>query len=133
MSSFSTKATSPKSGTRDFRQPHDKDKIEGQPLPSNQDAEQGLLAACIVDSSGEVISACIEKSLRIEDFYFLKHQLIYEAIIGLHNNTVEIDEIVLIEKLQSDGQLEQVGGKDGVMFCLRESILLHMHRFGSIS
>ena len=41
--------------------------------------------------------------------------MIYEAIIGLHNNTVEIDEIVLIEKLQSDGQLEQVGGKDGVM------------------
>ena len=114
MSSFSTTSTSSESGTRHFREPKD-DKIEGQPLPSNQDAEQGLLAACIVDSSGEVISACIEKSLRSEDFYFLKHQLIYEAIIDLHNNTIEVDEIVLVEKLQSDGQLEQAGGKEGVM------------------
>ena len=114
VSSFSTTSTSSESGTRHFREPKD-DNIEGQPLPSNQDAEQGLLAACIVDSSGEVISACIEKSLRIEDFYFLKHQLIYEAIIDLHNNTIEVDEIVLVEKLQSDGQLEQAGGKEGVM------------------
>ena len=68
-SSFSTKATSPKSGTRDFRQPHDKDKIEGQPFLAIK-TEQGLLAACIVDSSGEVISACIEKSLGLRIFIF---------------------------------------------------------------
>jgi len=105
VSSFSTTSTSSESDTRHFREHKDK-KIEGQPLPSNQDAEQGLLAACIVDSSGEVISTCIEKSLRSEDFYFLKHQLIYEAILDLHNSTIEVDEIVLVEKLQSDGQLE---------------------------
>jgi len=89
-------------------------KIEGQPLPSNQDAEQGLLAACLVDASGEVISNCIEKSLRPEDFYFVKHQLIFDAILSLHANTIEIDEIVLIEKLKTDDLLEQVGGKAGV-------------------
>ena len=94
--------------------PSESPKIEGKPLPNNQDAEQGLLAACIVDTSGEVITSCIEKSLRPEDFYFVKHQLIYDAIISLHNNTVEIDEIVLIEKLRTDGHLEEVGGKDGV-------------------
>jgi len=43
------------------------EKIEGQALPSNLDAEQGILAACIVDASGEVMSNCIEQALRPED------------------------------------------------------------------
>jgi len=89
-------------------------KIEGQPLPSNQDAEQGLLAACLVDSSGEVLSTCIEKALRPEDFYFTKHQLIFDALLDLHQATIEADEIVLIEKLKSSGQLEHVGGADTI-------------------
>jgi replicative DNA helicase len=112
--SLSTKLPSSDLGSPEQPQVAASNKIQGKPLPSNQDAEQGLLAACIVDSSGEVISACIEKSLRPEDFYFLKHQLLYGAILSLHNNTIEIDEIVLIEKLRADGQLDQVGGKDGV-------------------
>src|SRR6056300_2104939 len=70
-------------------------KVEGRALPSNLDAEQGILAACIVDASGEVISNCIEKSLRPEDFYFTKHQLIFDALLDLYNDTVEPDEIVL--------------------------------------
>ena len=90
------------------------DKIEGQSLPSNQDAEQGILAACVVDASGEVISNCIEKGLRPEDFYFTKHQLIYDALLDLYNETVEPDEIVLAEKLKSNGHLEQVGGHQGL-------------------
>ena len=90
------------------------EKIEGQALPSNQDAEQGILAACIVDASGEVISNCIEKGLRPEDFYFPKHQLIYDALLDLYNETIEPDEIVLAEKLKSNGNLEQAGGQEGL-------------------
>lgn len=90
------------------------EKIEGQALPSNLDAEQGILAACIVDASGEVISNCIEKSLRPEDFYFTKHQLIFDALLDLYNDTVEPDEIVLAEKLKSNGNLDQAGGRDGL-------------------
>jgi replicative DNA helicase len=90
------------------------EKIEGQALPSNLDAEQGILAACIVDASGEVVSNCIEKGLRPEDFYFTKHQLIYDALLDLYNETIEPDEIVLAEKLKSNGNLEQAGGRDGL-------------------
>ncbi|MEL0098185.1 MAG: DnaB-like helicase C-terminal domain-containing protein, partial [Opitutae bacterium] len=89
-------------------------KVEGQALPSNLDAEQGILAACIVDASGEVISNCIEKALRPEDFYFTKHQLIYDALLDLYNETIEPDEIVLTEKLKANGNLEQAGGQEGL-------------------
>ena len=90
------------------------EKIEGQALPSNLDAEQGILAACLVDASGEVVSNCIEKGLHPEDFYFTKHQLIYDALLDLYNETIEPDEIVLAEKLKSNGNLEQAGGREGL-------------------
>jgi len=89
-------------------------KIEGQALPSNLDAEQGILAACIVDASGEVMSNCIEQALRPEDFYFTKHQMIYDALLDLHQETIEPDEIVLAEKLKSNGNLELAGGQEGI-------------------
>ena len=85
------------------------DKIEGRPLPSNLDAEQGIIAACLIDSSGEVISNCIESALRPEDFYFVKHQLIYDALLDLHGATIQADEIILTEKLKTNGNLELCG------------------------
>ena len=64
--------SSPSKKSKDFpgnsgdsaKKPVSSEKIEGQALPSNLDAEQGILAACIVDASGEVISNCIERALR---------------------------------------------------------------------
>ena len=59
------------------------DLVEGRPLPSNQDAEQGLLAACILDTSGEILGRCLEQSIGSDHFYHHKHQLIFEALLGL--------------------------------------------------
>lgn len=47
--------------------------IEGKPLPSNLDAEQGLLAACIMDMSGEVMGRCAEQAISADHFYHLNH------------------------------------------------------------
>jgi replicative DNA helicase len=93
----------------------DRQAIEGNPLPSNQDAEQGLLAACIMDASGEVIGRCIEQSFGSDHFYHFKHQLIFEALLDLHRENKEADEILLAEKLSSRGQLDQVGGQEGLI------------------
>jgi replicative DNA helicase len=91
------------------------DKIEGNPLPSNVDAEQGILAACLIDSSGEVMSNCIELSLRPDDFYFTKHQLVYDALLDLHSASIQPDEIVLTEKLKNNGNLELCGGYESIV------------------
>ena len=86
--------------------------IQGRPLPNSLEAEQGLLAACIHDSSGEVIGRCIEQAIASDHFYDQSHQLIYEALLALHKENLEADEIILSDKLSDLGNLDGVGGRE---------------------
>ena len=86
------------------------DLIGGPPLPSSGDAEQGLLAACILDQTGETISMCSESGLQPEHFYSPSHQLIYSALLDLQREGEPADEILLAEKLSKLDKLEEVGG-----------------------
>ena len=86
--------------------------IQGRPLPNSLQAEQGLLAACIHDSSGEVIGRCIEQAIASDHFYDQSHQLIYEALLALHKENLEADEIILSDKLSDLGNLDRVGGRE---------------------
>ena len=91
-----------------------KDTIEGKPLPSNLDAEQGLLAACIMDTSGEVMGRCAEQAIGADHFYHLNHQIIFEALLELNSDNKAAYEILLAEKLESRKQLDQVGGQNAL-------------------
>ena len=91
-----------------------KDTIEGKPLPSNLDAEQGLLAACIMDTSGEVMGRCAEQAIGADHFYHLNHQIIFEALLDLNADNKVADEILLAEQLESRKQLDQVGGQNAL-------------------
>ena len=82
----------------------------GRELPNNIDAEQGLLASMIIDKSREVLNVCIESKLNENYFYAAAHRKIYKALVALHNESKPIDEIVLTDKLESMGELENVGG-----------------------
>ena len=62
-------------GAGEKRQAMVKETIEGKPLPSNLDAEQGLLAACIMDTSGEVMGRCAEQAIGADHFYQLNHPI----------------------------------------------------------
>ena len=86
--------------------------IQGRPLPNSLEAEQGLLAACIHDSSGEVIGRCIEQAIASDHFYDQSHQLIYEALLALHKENLEADEIILSDKLSDLGNLDRIGGRE---------------------
>ena len=89
-------------------------KLDGKPLPSNIDAEQGLLAACILDSSGEVMGRCAEQAICPDHFYFHNHQIIFDALLQLHHENSEIDEILIAEKLSSTNNLDKIGGKEAL-------------------
>ena len=89
--------------------------LPGRPLPNSLDAEQGLLAACIVDTSGEVIGRCIEQSISSDHFYEQAHQLIFEAILLLYKDNLEADEILLSDKLSDLGKLEMIGGREFII------------------
>ena len=98
------KATDKRSAGR--RAPDVMDRV----APNNIDAEQGLLASCIMDGGGEVMTSCIEAKLTEDYFFNSNHQIIFQALKALYEQTTEVDEIILVEKLTQIGQLEEVGG-----------------------
>ena len=80
--------------------------------PQNIEAEQAVLGAMLIDH-GAVVAA-MEK-LQRDDFYRDAHRVIFEAMINLHHNNMEIDIITLPEELRRMGKLEAVGGLEYVL------------------
>jgi replicative DNA helicase len=79
-------------------------------LPHNVDAEQGLLASCLLDNGLDIINECLASKMKGEYFYRPAHQLIFETLTELHAAGTPPEEIVLANRLQERGQLETVGG-----------------------
>lgn len=77
--------------------------------PHNIDAEQGLLASCIIGGN-DVVSLALVTKLSPDYFYRQAHQEIFRAIIQLDEQQKPIDEILLAEQLQHNGQFDAVGG-----------------------
>ncbi len=112
--SSSIGSASPKSGSRSARRGGnskggDGAGLIGRTMPHSVEAEQGLIASCLLDGL-EVIPLCLEKKLIPESFYVSNHQLIWEAIMSLYNKDSGVDEILLAEELANKNNLEAVGG-----------------------
>ncbi|MEM7790433.1 MAG: replicative DNA helicase [Verrucomicrobiota bacterium] len=82
--------------------------------PHNIEAEEGLLAACLIDGGREVLTECIEAKIRPEYFYKTSHQQIYQALLSLYEIGEPIDEILLYEHLRKNGLDEEVGGINAI-------------------
>jgi replicative DNA helicase len=78
--------------------------------PHNIDAEQGLLASCLLENGGDILNECLAMKLRAEYFYRPPHQIIFEALTALYNAGIPPDEILLANKLKDAGQLDAIGG-----------------------
>lgn len=76
--------------------------------PHNLDAEEGLLACCILDH--DVIDRCLAARLTPEAFYQPAHQIVYEGLCAVFNRHQAVDEIMLAEELKTRGHLEEIGG-----------------------
>ena len=75
--------------------------------PHSIDAEKSVLGAVLI--SQEAAETVMEK-LIAEDFYFPEHKLIYSAMQKLYNIGKPIDQVTLMDMLESMGQLKSVGG-----------------------
>ena len=106
MSPSPTDLTDPKTVVKKADKSSPPQSLQGRPLPNSLDAEQGLLAACIVDTSGEVIGRCMEQSISSDHFYEQSHHLIFEALLLLYKDNLAADEILLSDKLSDLGNLE---------------------------
>lgn len=78
--------------------------------PSNLDAEEGILACCIIDGGAEVMTSCVEAKINSEYFFKPAHQILFQAIRDLYSKNSAVDEIILADHLKSQNQLEEIGG-----------------------
>ncbi len=89
----------------------------GQPLPQNQEDEQAVLGAILIDSS--VINEVVE-ILAPADFYKEAHQKIVQAMTEMYRENKPIDILTVFNYLKSQGQLlEDVGGSSYLTYLTR--------------
>ncbi|MBS1986323.1 replicative DNA helicase [Candidatus Dependentiae bacterium] len=95
------------------RQSHDKqpfqlpDKILGKSLPASQEAEKAVLGALLLD---DIHVGRIAEIISPEDFYYIPHQLVFQAILSLSGQLKRIDIVTLQDELLKQNSLEKVGG-----------------------
>ena len=77
-------------------------------MPQNIEAEQSVLAACMLNQ--DAVEELVLK-LKPENFYRPAHRIIFEAVCELNLRRIPVDQISLADTLNASGQLEAVGGK----------------------
>ena len=75
--------------------------------PQNIEAEQSVLGSLLIDPDAIITVATF---LRPEDFYRETHQMIYAAILALHERRISADFVTVVDELERRNQLDIVGG-----------------------
>ena len=81
---------------------------KNKPMPQNIEAEQSVLAACMLNQ--DAVEELVLK-LKPENFYRPAHRIIFEAVCDMNVRRIPVDQISLADALNAAGQLEAVGGK----------------------
>ena len=78
-------------------------------IPSDTEAEQSVLGACLIDEKS-ITKA--EEILVKEDFYREDNKIIFECISNMYARNMPVDIITIKSELEQIGKLEAVGGID---------------------
>ncbi len=81
--------------------------LQPQTLPHSPEAESAVLAAVLLEPS---VLPIVAARLRAEDFYLERHKLIYQAMVDLQNQQVEIDLRTMQARLEQRAELAAAGG-----------------------
>ena len=83
-------------------------------LPFNVNAEQAVLGSALLnkDALNTVIG-----SVREDDFFLGKHQLIFRAISQLFLRGIEVDTLTVTEELLNMKELDNIGGVEYLQLC----------------
>lgn len=95
--------------------------------PSNADAERSVLASLMLD---KMLAVELMPQLSEEDFFELRHKVIFNTMKSLDAGGNELDFVNLVEKLQRNGNLEDAGGLDyvgGLSSYIATSVGCHQH------
>ncbi len=81
----------------------------GRCLPQSREAEENLIACCLLDGS-DSISKCMEKRLSPEAFYIPANRTVFKTIIDIYRKRPPVAIEVVTEELAKSGELEEIGG-----------------------
>ena len=77
----------------------------------NELAEKYVLASILTQvDNGRKVFEKIKDYLKPEDFYFLKHRLIFHVILELYEQNEKIDVVTVYKKLEEKNETEKCGG-----------------------
>lgn len=85
------------------------DNVSGRKLPASEEAEQHVLACCLLDGS-DTIARCLEARVSPDSFHFPANRLLFQTILELYQKGQPVSLEVLAEELRLRRQLEAVGG-----------------------
>lgn len=83
------------------------EKVLGKSLPASQEAEKAVLGALLLD---DIHVGRIAEIISPEDFYYIPHQLVFQAIVSLSAQLKRIDIVTLQDELLKQSVLEKIGG-----------------------
>ncbi|MBK8021490.1 MAG: replicative DNA helicase [Chloroflexi bacterium] len=75
--------------------------------PFSQEAEQAVIGAVLVNSD---VFLALASFLNSEDFYFVRHGSIWDALRRISDRNDRIDFVTLVEELRAFNVLDEVGG-----------------------
>lgn len=81
----------------------------GRELPRSEEAEQHVIACCLLDGS-DTISRCLEARVGADSFFWPSNQIIFQAILDLNQKGQPVGLETLAEELSTKRLFEQVGG-----------------------
>jgi replicative DNA helicase len=82
--------------------------IEPQTLPHSEESERAVLAAVLIDAEKHLPQTA--SRLRSEDFYFERHQKLYQSMLELQSAGMEIDLRTVQARLEQQKSLDAIGG-----------------------
>lgn len=94
----------------------DMDKLRS--VPYSNEAEKSVLGGIMLKQ--DVLEDIVE-ILKINDFYKLAHQYIYEVMLDCYNQGLGIDPIIINDKLKKKNKFDDIGGET-VLFEIIETV-----------
>jgi|FLYN01.1.fsa_nt_gi replicative DNA helicase len=78
-----------------------------QYVPYSQEAEEAVIGAVIINPASFFSVASF---LNAEDFFILRHQHIWQALLRLNERGDAVDYVSVIQELKNVGKLDEIGG-----------------------
>ncbi len=101
-----------------------------QLAPHSIEAEEAVLGSILINP--DVLSE-VSAFLQGSDFFIVRNQWVYEAILTIHERGEAIDNLTIVQELRNQGRLESIGGSSYVAYLINNTPThIHAETYGRI-